>query len=47
MVDMRGSIRAYEEAVVINIIAVAINVSEKRDVLLLAIIFHVEEVSRH
>lgn len=38
------SVRAYEEAVVINVIATAINVSEECDVLLLAIIFHIEEV---
>lgn len=49
MVNMRCSIRAYEEAVVINIIATAINVSKERNILLLllAIILHVEEVSWH
>lgn len=44
---MRCCIRAYEEGMVIYIIAATINVSEKCDVLLLALLFHVEEVCRH
>lgn len=47
MVDMRCRVRAHEEAVVVYIITASVNVCEKRDVLLLAILFHVEEISRH
>lgn len=47
MMDMRCCILAHEEAVVVHVIGAAINVSEKRDVLLLAILLQVEEVCRH
>ena len=47
MMDMRCCIPAHEEAVVVDVIGAAINVSEKRDVLLLAIFLQVEEVCRH
>ena len=41
MMHMCCCIRAYEEGVMIYIIAATINVSEKCDVLLLALLFHV------
>lgn len=47
MMDMRSRIGADEEAVVVYIIATTINMSEKRDVLLLVIFSDVEEVSWH
>jgi hypothetical protein len=47
MMDMRSRIGADEEAVVVYIIAATINMSEKRDVLLLAILIDIEEVTRN
>jgi uncharacterized protein YsxB (DUF464 family) len=47
MMYMRYGIHAHEETMMVDIVCAAINVSKESNILLLPVVFNIEEVARH